>query len=86
MIDEDTMYEFLGLRAEDERAEQARAAATEKGKQIDLEPTDELLIDDHVPCEDSVLYDRENPHMEEGTIYASMPKFRATMRHHAIMN
>jgi hypothetical protein len=86
VIDEDTMYEFLGLRAEDERAEQARAATAEKGKQIDDEPADELLVDDHVPSEDSVLYDRENPPMEEGTIYASMPEFRAAVRHHAIMN
>jgi hypothetical protein len=86
VIDEDTMYEFLSFRVEDERAEQARTTATEKGKQIDLEPADELLVDDHVPGEDSVLYDRENPPLEEGTIYASMPKFRATVRHHAIMS
>ena len=88
MIDEDTVYEFLGLRAEDERAEQARAAAVAKENPpmpIDLDPADELLVDDHVPGEDSVLYDREDPPMKVGTVYASMPEFRAAVRHHAIM-
>jgi len=85
VIDDDTIYEFLGLRAEDERVEQARATAAEKGKQIALEPVDELVVDDHVPGEDSVLYDRESPPMEEETIYASMPEFRAAVKHHAII-
>ena len=88
VIDEDTVYEFLGLRAEDERAEEARAAVVAKENPpvpIDLDPTDELLVDDHVPGEDSVLYDREDPPMKVGTVYASMPEFRATVRHHAIM-
>ena len=52
---------------------------------IDLDPADELLVDDHVPGEDSVLYDREDPPMKVGTVYASMPEFRAAVRHHAIM-
>lgn len=85
VIDEDTIYEFLGLRAEDERVEQARAVAAEKGKQTALEPVDELVVDDHVPGENSVLYDRENPPMKEGTIYASMSEFRAALKHHAIV-
>ena len=80
VMDEDRMYDFLGRRAEDERAEQARAVAAEKG----LEPTDDLLVDDHVPSEDLVIYDRENPPMEVGTIYSSMPEFRAAVRQHAI--
>ena len=88
VIDDDTIYEFLGLRAEDERAEQARAAAVAKENPpmpIDLDPADELLVDDHVPGEDSVLYDREDPPMKVGTVYTSMPKFKAAVRHHAIM-
>jgi hypothetical protein len=42
------------------------------------------LVDDHVPGEDSVLYDKENPPMQVGTIYASMNEFRAAVRQHAI--
>ena len=31
-MDEDAMYEFVGLRAEDERAEQARMAAEKENE------------------------------------------------------
>jgi len=79
-MDEDAMYEFVGLRAEDERAEQARMTA-EKENETNLDDVElqhaELLIDDHIPGEDSVFYDKENPPMKVGTIYASMDEFRA---------
>jgi len=50
---------------------------------VDLQDA-ELLVDDHILGEGSVLYDRENPPMKVGTIYASMNKFGAAMRQHAI--
>ena len=43
-----------------------------------------MLVDDRIPGEDSVLYDREDPPMNAGTIYASMNEFRAVVRQHAI--
>lgn len=86
-MDEDTMYEFVGLRLEDERAEQTRIAA-EKENETNLEPVDlqgaDLLVADHVPGEDSVFYDKEDPPMKVGTIYASMDEFRAAVRQHGI--
>ena len=82
-MDEETIYEFVGLRTEDERSKQASMAAEKENAtnldDVDLQGT-ELLVDDHVPGEDSVLYDRENPPMKVGTIYASMDEFRTTVR------
>jgi hypothetical protein len=82
-MDEDAMYEFVGLRAEDQRAEQARMAAEINLDDVDLQDA-EMLVDDRIPGEDSVLYDREDPPMKVGTIYANMNEFRAAVRHHAI--
>ena len=42
-------------------------------------------MDDHIPSEDYVFYDRENPPMKVGTIYPSMDEFRAALRQHGIM-
>ena len=47
------MYEFVGLRAKDERAEQARMAGKINLDDVDLQDA-ELLVDDRIPGEDSV--------------------------------
>ena len=87
VMDEDAMYEFVDLRAEDERAEQARMPA-QKVTEINLDDVElqdaDLLVHDHVPGEDSVFCDKEDPPMKVGTIYSSMDEFRAAVRHHAI--
>ena len=86
LMSEDAMYEFLGLRAEDERAKKASFDAeneTNAGP-MDLEGA-ELPVDDCIPGEDSIFYDKENPPTEVGTIYASMNEFRSAVRQHAIM-
>jgi len=77
------MYEFVDLRAEDRRAVQARMAAEINLDDVDLQDA-ELLVDDRIPGDDSMLYNREDPPMKAGTIYASMNEFRATVRQHAI--
>ena len=43
-----------------------------------------MLVDDHILGKDSVFYDRENPPMKVGTIYASMDEFWTAVRQHAI--
>jgi len=53
-MDEDAMYEFVDLRAEDRRAVQARMAAEINLDDVDLQDA-ELLVDDRIPSEDSVL-------------------------------
>jgi hypothetical protein len=92
LMDEDAMYEFVGLRAEDDRAEDERAAdearfAAEKEREgnVDLDGA-ELPVDDVIPGEQSVIYDREDPPMKVGTIDACMNEFRAAVRQHAIRN
>jgi len=89
LMDEYVMYEFVGLRAEDERAEQARIAAEKEAANgsalLDKELEEQgLLVDDTIPGEESVVYDMEDPPMKVGTIYASMNEFRAAVRQHAI--
>ena len=80
-MDEETIYEFVGLRTEDERSKQASMAA-EKENATNLDDVElqdaELLIDDHIPGEDYVFYDKENPPMKVGTIYASMIEFMSS--------
>lgn len=87
VMDEDLVYEFVGLRAEDERAEQTRMAA-QNVTQLNLDDMElqdaHLAVHDHVPGEDSFVYDQDDPPMEVGTIYASMDEFRDAVRQHAI--
>jgi len=86
LMDEDAMYEFVGLRAEDERARIAAEKEAANGSALlnmELEGP-ELLVDDIIPREESVVYDMEDPPMKVGTIYASMNEFRAAVRQYAI--
>jgi hypothetical protein len=87
IMNEDVMYEFLGLREEDERAEKEKLAAEKENEfpndDIDLEGA-ALPVDDVIPGEDAIDYDRDDPPMHVGAIYKSMREFRAAARHHAI--
>jgi hypothetical protein len=84
LMDEDAMYEFLGLREEDERAEkEAAEKENEVPDDIDLEGA-ALLVDDVIPGEEAIDFDRDDPPMHVGAIYKSMREFRAAARHHAI--
>lgn len=95
-MDEDAMYEFVGLREEDERAEKAKIAAEKEMENgactggDDLDGTD-LAVHDLILGEDAVDYDREFEHMcfqlsayKVGSTYATMSEFRGAMRQHAI--
>ncbi|WVZ90988.1 LOW QUALITY PROTEIN: hypothetical protein U9M48_037225 [Paspalum notatum var. saurae] len=76
IIDEDALYAFVSLRAEDERAKKAKWT-------YNLQDA-EILVDDRIPGEDIVRYDMEDPPMAVGSRYASMNEFRAAVRQHAI--
>lgn len=86
---DEAMYEFVGLREEDERAEKARIAAEKERENDasagvdDLDGAD-LAVHDLIPGEDAVDYDRENPPMKVGSTYATMSEFRGAVRQHAI--
>ncbi|KAF0908734.1 hypothetical protein E2562_028359 [Oryza meyeriana var. granulata] len=85
-MEEDEMYAFVGLRAKDERAEQARLEA-EKQKdsapgpspghaQGDLNPNEtEIDVNDVVTGEADIFYDRDDPPMEVGTQYVTLNRF-----------
>lgn len=81
------MYSYLGLRDEDDRAEQARLAAEKEKESVvvdgDFEGA-ELPVNDFVPGEGAFLYDREDPLMTVGSTYSSMNEFRSAVRQHAI--
>jgi len=78
------MYEFLGLAAKDERAQQEKMDAEQEGDEdIDLQGA-ELPVDDLIPVDDVIGYDKEDPPMDVGTIYPCMNEFRVAVRHNAI--
>jgi len=87
VMNDEEMYKYLGLQAEDEQAEQARVQAENETnvsrEDIDLEGA-ELPVHDNVPWEEVVEYDREDPPMAVGTTYATMDEFRAAVRQHGI--
>ncbi|XP_039803822.1 uncharacterized protein LOC120667900 [Panicum virgatum] len=93
LIDEDQMYVLLGLRDEDDKAEQAAkeavAAASadgDKGKAPAMEDTHgaAIPVDDDIPGERMILYDPNKPSMDLGTVYPSMEEFRLAVRQFAI--
>jgi len=84
LMDVDAMYEFLGLAAKDERAQQEKMDAEQEGDEdIDLQGA-ELPVDDLIPVDDVIGYDKEDPPMDVGTIYPCMNEFRVAVRHNAI--
>jgi hypothetical protein len=43
-----------------------------------------LLVDDVIPREEAIDYDRDDPPMHVGAIYKTMREFWAAAKHHAI--
>jgi len=81
-IGEDELYELLGLRKEDEDKEKSSGqpfscpAAEFEGE--------DLLVDDTIPEEVHIHYDKDHPVMQLGTLYPSMNDFRLAVRQFAI--
>jgi hypothetical protein len=93
LIDEDQVYVLLGLRGEDDKAEQAAKEATtavgadgDKEKAPAVEDTHgaAILVDDDIPGERRILYDPNKPSMDLGTVYPSMEEFRLAVRQYVI--
>ncbi|XP_041999717.1 uncharacterized protein LOC121749194 [Salvia splendens] len=78
-MDEETMFAFVGLTLE------KPSDAVEK---MNSDPiVDEIMhitVDDHIPNEETVFHDMEDPPMDVGTVYANMNDFRRTVKQHAI--
>jgi hypothetical protein len=84
----------LGLRGEDEKAEQmateaalnSRVGGASASGIPNVEGTEgtSMPVDDYISEETVTLYDRDNPSMALGTMYPCMEEFRLAMRQYAI--
>ncbi|GJM93607.1 hypothetical protein PR202_ga10175 [Eleusine coracana subsp. coracana] len=90
MISDDEMFALLGLKADDERADrqanETRAAVDDPPPVpdgVDLEGV-VIPVNDVIPGEAVMHFDRENPPMTIGSTYPSMDDFRMMVRQHAI--
>ncbi|XP_015689355.1 uncharacterized protein LOC102707747 isoform X2 [Oryza brachyantha] len=95
VMEDDGMCAFGGLKAEDERDEEARvkpekARVETKSQRVGAAPPPtqdenaEVVINDVVPSEAEIFYDSEDPPMEVGSTYTTMVEFRSAVRQHAI--
>jgi hypothetical protein len=79
-IDEDKVYEAMGFKVADERAEEAAREAipiptmTAEMQQNMSEAS--ILVDDNVEEKPMFEWDRDNPNMSMGTSYPSMDDFK----------
>ena len=89
-VDEDILYEAMGFKAADERAEEATRQAVPIPTMTAEMQSDmaEAAIPVHDNVEEEPLFDwdRDNPDMSVGTCYPSMQDFRLAVKHHAIVN
>jgi hypothetical protein len=86
VVGEDQLYEYIGLRAEDEKTEKEKIATESAAiptHNVDVEGAT-IPVTDKIPGEDAIFYDKEDPPMVVGSTYASMNEFRSAVRHHAI--
>ncbi|KAL6636741.1 hypothetical protein ACP70R_024313 [Stipagrostis hirtigluma subsp. patula] len=95
IIDHDKMCDLLGLKANEERdnknaeaaanEEAAQAASREAAKATEyLSQEGAIPIDDILPDERQIRYDKENPKIELGAMFPNMKEFRLAVRQYAI--
>ncbi|KAL1544144.1 hypothetical protein AAHA92_21036 [Salvia divinorum] len=79
LMDEETMFAFVGLTLEKHN---------DSVEGMNFGPiVDEIMdisVDDHIPNEENVFHDMDDPPMDVGTIYANMNDFRRAVKQHAI--
>jgi hypothetical protein len=87
--DEERVYEAMGFRPADERAEEAAREAIpipQIPPEVQAEMAEAaILVDDHDGQEPMFDWDRENPDLSVGVSYPSMNDFRLAVRQHAIV-
>lgn len=90
MISEEQMYVLLGLRDEDERAKTKEQENNAQGRTVgrtDYVSGTEgaaIVVNDSIPDEIVITYDKDNPSMALGTMYPTMDEFRMALRQFAI--
>ena len=89
-VDEDKMYEAMGFKAADERAEEVARQAVPIPTMTDEMQSDmaeaAVPVDDNVQEEPIFDWDRDNPDMSVGTCYPSTEDFRLAVKQHTIVN
>ena len=84
------LYEAMGFKAADERAEEAARQAVpipSMTAEMQSDMTDAAVpVDDNVPKEPMFERDRDNPDMSVETCYPCMIDFRLAVKQHAIVN
>ncbi|CAO2190691.1 unnamed protein product [Urochloa humidicola] len=100
VMSEEQLYALLGLRdeddmekrkdddkarkAEDEKIRRERRASAKKGP-VNIDTSGAAIpVDDFIPEERVIVYDKDNPCMDLGTMYPSMKEFRLAVRQYAI--
>ncbi|XP_062201788.1 uncharacterized protein LOC133904333 [Phragmites australis] len=88
IITDDQLYLLLGLRDEDEKAEEARQNAAKASAEgvsvVDGTHGAAIPIDDAIPEERVMVHDKNNPCMDLGSKYPNMKEFRLAMRQFAM--
>ena len=88
IVDEDIVFEAMGFKAADERAQEAVERAIPvipPEVQNDMDEVG-INVDDTEPTELVLDWDRNNPDMMVGTVYPTMTDFRMAVRQHAIVH
>ena len=85
-MEEDEMFVFLGLRAEDDRANERRNVGIEQERNNALPDVEgaAIPVDDVIPEERHFSYDMDHPEITIGTMYPTMDQFRLAIRQYAI--
>lgn len=93
-VEEDKMYDLLGLKKEDESVRVLRQADNDANtahvdadiKNVDAKDIDgaALPVDDGTSEEQFTVFDRDNPKMVVGDTFPSMDPFRMALKHYAI--
>ncbi|XP_042056160.1 uncharacterized protein LOC121800715 [Salvia splendens] len=80
LMNEETMFPFVGLTLE--KPSDAAVDGMNYGPIVD--EVMDIRVHDHIPNEESVFYDMDDPPMDVGTIYTNMNDFRKAVKQHAI--
>lgn len=81
-VTEEQMYAILGLRNDDDRAEERRRAPPISSPNVTNADADNDFVGAAIPVDDSlageiyIRYDRQDPEMKFGITYPSMAEFR----------
>lgn len=90
LVDEDKIYEAMGFKAADDRAEQESSKEVPIPVipiELQLDMMDAAVeVDDRANAELVMDWDRDNPDMSVGTFFPCMYDFRQAVRQHAMMN